>query len=349
MPNDLTGAVLIAPREDFCRRAIARMRSPNQMHIICVDITNKCDLACSNCTRLLENQDAFWDMSIDNFRLAVRSLHDYPGIIAVIGGNPVMHRHFEKICEVFCEEIPDKRHRGLWTNNVFKYADLAKQVFGVFNLNPHGVERGIKSMAGLKEGAWYHEGHSMHSPLLVAGKDIFGEEEMWERIARCDVNQNWSATVTQNKGELRAYFCEVAGAFDLARGTDHGVPVVPGWWRRNIAEFEPQVRHFCPGCGVPARLQGHMDHEETDTYSESNEDLALKSLRKKRKIVAMSKADAKAFLGHRVTDYSTKLQKETAGQPSPVAAGGGARPTRRNEPCPCGSGKRFKHCHGASV
>ncbi|WP_425474710.1 SEC-C metal-binding domain-containing protein [Candidatus Kinetoplastidibacterium blastocrithidiae] len=21
--------------------------------------------------------------------------------------------------------------------------------------------------------------------------------------------------------------------------------------------------------------------------------------------------------------------------------------TRRNEPCPCGSGKKYKHCHGA--
>ncbi|WP_421952362.1 SEC-C metal-binding domain-containing protein [Pelagibacterium sp.] len=21
--------------------------------------------------------------------------------------------------------------------------------------------------------------------------------------------------------------------------------------------------------------------------------------------------------------------------------------TRRNDPCPCGSGKKFKHCHGA--
>src|ERR1700740_2033138 len=90
------------------KRAIANMRSPYEMQIICVDITNKCDLACSNCTRLLENQDAFWDMSVDNFRVAVRSLRDYPGIIAVIGGNPVMHKHFDEICHVFCEEIPEK-------------------------------------------------------------------------------------------------------------------------------------------------------------------------------------------------------------------------------------------------
>jgi hypothetical protein len=40
---------------NFADLAIPKMRGPNQMHIICIDVTNKCDLACSNCTRLLEN------------------------------------------------------------------------------------------------------------------------------------------------------------------------------------------------------------------------------------------------------------------------------------------------------
>ncbi|WP_044529611.1 hypothetical protein, partial [Herbaspirillum sp. B65] len=96
--------------------ALDAMRSPSQMGIICLDITNKCDLHCSNCTRLLANQDRFYDMTLENFRLAVRSLRDYPGTIAVIGGNPCMHRDFEGICRVFVEEIPDKERRGLWTN-----------------------------------------------------------------------------------------------------------------------------------------------------------------------------------------------------------------------------------------
>jgi len=44
----------------------------------------------------------------------------------------------------------------------------------------------------------------------------------------------------------------------------------------------------------------------------------------------------------------------------PLAAGAGARPSRgmtpaawgkvgRNKTCPCGSGKKFKHCHGRVV
>ena len=291
------------------RKAIKGMRSPYQMKIICIDVTNKCDLGCSNCTRLLENQDAFWEMTPENFRLAVRSLADYPGIVAVIGGNPVMHRHFPELCRIFVEERPRKALRGLWTNNVFKHSDLAEETFGIFNLNPHGAERGIKSLAKLKKLGWYHEGHSHHAPLLTAGKDLFDEREMWDRISRCDVNHEWSASIVQNKGELRAYFCEVAASFDLARGTDNGIVPVPGWWRRNLSSFDEQVARFCPGCGVPAKLKGHMDHEDTDTYTASNADIARKSLKKDRKIIEVTRDQVSQQIAHgKVTNYSKNLQ-----------------------------------------
>ena len=292
-----------------CAAAMAKMRSPSQMKIICVDVTNKCDLGCSNCTRLLENQASLWEMSPDNFRLAVRSLADFPGIVAVIGGNPAMHRNFKELCRIFIEERPNKALRGLWTNNVFKHDELAAETFGIFNLNPHGVERGIKSLAKLKTLGWYHEGHSHHAPLLTAGKDLFEEDEMWDRISRCDVNQEWSASIVQNNGKLRAYFCEVAASFDLARETDRGIEPVPGWWRRPLADFNGQVEHFCPGCGVPAKLKGHLDFQDTDTYTSSNADLALKSLKKGRTIVRISKSEALEQISHaKVTDYSKILQ-----------------------------------------
>jgi hypothetical protein len=283
------------------------MVSPYEMQIICIDITNKCDLACSNCTRLLENQSAFWEMTPENFRLAVRSLEGFPGIIAIIGGNPAMHRNFKEICDTFVAEVPNKNQRGLWTNNIFKHSDLAKKVFGVFNLNPHGSQRGIKSLEGLRSRGWYHPGYSSHSPLLTAAKDLFDEEEMWDRISKCDVNHNWSASIVQNRGKVRAYFCEVAASFDLARGTDNGIDPVPGWWRRNVSEFQDQIAIFCPGCGIPAKLKGHMDYEETDTYTSSNADLALKSLNKKRKIVELTEMQRHATIDHKVTEYSPKM------------------------------------------
>ena len=303
--------------------AIAKMRSPYEMSIICVDVTNKCDLACSNCTRLLENQDALWEMTPDNFRTALRSLKDYPGIIAMIGGNPAMHRNYKELCRIFVEEVPERRQRGLWTNNVFKHEKVSKQIFGVFNLNPHGEERGIRSLKELTSLAdqtvWYHEQHSDHSPLLTAAKDLFDEEEMWKRISECDINQHWSATIIQNKGNPRAYFCEVAASFDLARGEDHGIELTPGWWRKNIREFRDQIERFCPGCGVPARLKGHMDYEQVDTYSRSNSDIALKSLQRNRKISELDRDDV-VFQDHAVTQYSERLRGSAPEKDEPATA-----------------------------
>lgn len=294
--------------------AIAKMRGPRNMHIICVDVTNKCDLACSNCTRLLENQDAFWEMTPDNFRTALRSLKDYFGIIAMIGGNPCMHRNFEELCRIFVEEIPNKLQRGLWTNNYFKHREIIEQTFGTFNLNPHGVARAESNLADLHkkmtaQGAlsWLYGGHSEHAPLLTAVQDLYAEQEMWDRIAGCDINREWSATIIQNKGELRIYFCEVAASFDLARGTDFGHPVTDGWWKKHVGEFSDQVKRFCPGCGVPAKQAAAMDSDEVDTYTSTNIDLALKSKKNKgRKVTYLTRQDAHAA-EKRVTAYNVLL------------------------------------------
>src|ERR1051325_6603389 len=140
------------------------MRAPGAMGIICIDVTNKCDLACSNCTRLLENQVDFWDMTPANFRTALKSLAGFTGVIAVIGGNPCMHPQFAALCDVIAEEIPDQPRRGLWTNNFFKHRDLAGRTFGFFNLNPHGDTRCEKSLSPFRKRN-YHSGHSVHAPI----------------------------------------------------------------------------------------------------------------------------------------------------------------------------------------
>lgn len=291
--------------------AIAKMRSPYQMHIICVDVTNKCDLHCSNCTRLLKNQSQFWDMTPENFRRALLSLQDYPGVIAMIGGNPCMHPKFEELCNIFADVIPNRRQRGLWSNNVFNHQDVVARTFGTYNLNPHGDSRGIASLMKLKELipniAW-HEGHSHHAPLLTAIKDIEPDKsKMWEKIANCDINRDWSAAIIQNKGEIKAYFCEVAASFDLARGEDNGHDVVPGWWKCSVSSFQDQVLKFCPGCGVPARLKATLDSLNTDQYTVANQDLALNSLNKRRQIVLQTEF---VESGLKVTDYPDANQNK---------------------------------------
>ena len=297
-----------SPTDRHFQKAIQRMRSPRDMGIICIDVTNKCDLHCSNCTRLLANQEHLWDMTPENFRLALRSLSDYPGTIAMIGGNPCMHPQFEELCRIFVQEIPNKAQRGLWSNHIFKHHDLVKETFGGFNLNPHGVERGIQSLKRLHDEVKlgnYYEGQSKHAPLLTAVRDLYPEEQMWKRISECDINREWSASIVEVRGELRAYFCEVAASFDLARDGSHGAPVEPGWWKKSILDYAAQVKKFCPGCGVPARLSGHFDCEEIDTFSESNRDLAEKSTqKKKRKVIFVKSVEDAGVLAHKVTHYT---------------------------------------------
>jgi organic radical activating enzyme len=298
---------------NYADRAIGRMRSPYEMGIICVDVTNKCDLSCSNCTRLLKNQDEYWEMSPENFRNALQTLHGYPGLMAMIGGNPCMHTKFEELCRIFEEEVPSRSQRGLWTNNIFNHKDIIESTFGAFNLNPHGNQKAIGSVRALYDNmvinkrfaGGYYEGHSEHAPILTALKDIYNDEEkIWDQISTCDINRDWSATIIQNKGNLRIYFCEVAASFDLARNEDHGYKPFPGWWKSSIKSFSHQVKIFCPGCGVPARLKANFDHEEVDTYTTSNQDIAVKSnLMKKRKIIYLNVESAET-LSHKFTKYA---------------------------------------------
>ncbi len=282
--------------------AIAGMRAPAEMQVICVDVTNRCDLRCSNCTRLLAQQRHRWDMPPAHFRAALRSLKDYPGVIAMIGGNPCLHPDFAALCRIFVEEVPLARRRGLWSNNLLDHQAVVRDSFGFFNLNPHDDARGLASLEALRAllpGLRHYQGPSRHGPVLAAARDLAPDAAaMWAAIGRCDVNQHWSASITENRGNLRAYVCEVAAAFDLARGTDHGLAVEEGWWRRPIADFAAQIRHFCPGCGLSLRLPPRLDHEETDDYSPGNADLLMAGRRAAVPVAAGAARESRAVTAY---------------------------------------------------
>jgi hypothetical protein len=206
-----------------------------------------------------------------------------------------MHPKFKELCEIFVEEVPNRMQRGLWTNNFFKHKDLCVETFGTFNLNSHGAERAEGPLEQLAEAArakgglvWNYRGNSDHAPILTAIKDLYPENTMWQMITECDINREWSASIVENKGELRAYFCEVAASFDLARGEDHGLPVEEGWWKRGIEDFSRQIGHFCPGCGVAAKQKPVKDSEEIDCVTDSNVDLVKKP---KRTVLYVQSAD----------------------------------------------------------
>jgi preprotein translocase subunit SecA len=55
----------------------------------------------------------------------------------------------------------------------------------------------------------------------------------------------------------------------------------------------------------------------------------------------------------RAAQGSGAVRSAVPGQRSAVSQGGGLphgwEQTGRNDPCPCGSGKKFKKCHGATA
>lgn len=53
------------------------MRSPAEMDIIQIDISTKCHLRCSNCTRLTAHQPKREDMPLKTFERAVKSMQGW--------------------------------------------------------------------------------------------------------------------------------------------------------------------------------------------------------------------------------------------------------------------------------
>lgn len=131
------------------------------------------------------------------------------------------------------------------------------------NLNVH-----LKPEAADRFRQWWPEAiivgdraDSGHAPVYINHDDIgLSESESWEKIAACDINRHWSAMISVFRGELRAWFCELAGAISIRKQDDPdwpdtGLPVEPGWWRKSLVAFREQLAQHCRQCGIPLKGQ----------------------------------------------------------------------------------------------
>lgn len=238
--------------------------------IVQIVITRNCNLwTCSNCTQLLPFRKDAREMTLECVEEALLSLAGWPGVIACFGGNPCTHSRFVEVCRLWQKHVPDQRQRGLWTNDVLKYADIVKEVFGRrarYNLNVHGDLRASGKLRRTLPGVpIYGETEDIHhAGILIDRRDYGIPDQEWKAAREaCDINRKWSSAIKQGPdGHPRAYFCEVASSIDGVTGEDNGVPAVPGWWRQPMAHFQHQVDRCCDrGCGVPLRARGHKDSE----------------------------------------------------------------------------------------
>ncbi|MFZ5832410.1 MAG: radical SAM protein [Planctomycetota bacterium] len=240
------------------------MIDPQQQWCIQIDVTNQCARRCSNCTRALAHANRRWHMTPNQFRLACRALRDFPTqsvpdlqgrkkVVGMIGGEPLLHPHFDFLCDIMTQEIPDRDRRGLWTSIHWEKRREAwriRETFGYVNQNPHAEQK-----------------PSVHQPLLVAIADAIPCAETREKlIDACWVQRIWSSTINRRG----FYFCEVAAALsDIFAGPD-GLPVEPDCWRRPLSDFRYQRDWACQRCGCAIPLPPRVDAEERDDVSKSN-------------------------------------------------------------------------------
>jgi len=237
--------------------------------VLQIHVTRACDKACFGCTQGSNLAGKPVLMTPEQFEEACLSLKGYFGVVGMFGGNPAMHPRFGELCAIMRKYIPYEQ-RGLWCNNLMGKGVAARLTFNphVSNLNVHLDQsahdeflRDWPEAAHMVKGL---DSDSRHSPAYVAMSDVIADEaERWELIGNCDVNQYWSSLIGVFRGELRGWFCELAGAQSMLHQNDPsypdtGLPIVPGWWDQGIDAFDQQVRFHCHGCGMPLRGYGSL-------------------------------------------------------------------------------------------
>ncbi len=234
------------------------MRPLLDMDVIQIEITNACVHQCANCTRLVGHSKKPFFMEFDFFKKAVDSLIDYPKMIGIMGGEPLLHPQFPEMAAYLKSKVPDKLRCGLWSTlpkGKEKYGQIIADVFGNVLLNDHTL------------------GNLYHSPVLVAAKDVSADDfQMWYLIDKCWIQNSWSASINP-KG---AFFCEVAAASDVVFEGPGGWNVSSDWWKKTPKDYVEQMKQYCVNCSGALPLHARVDTDETDDISKGNLDRLIK-------------------------------------------------------------------------
>lgn len=277
--------------------ALARMVPPSQRRdvwsggVLQIHVTRACDKACFGCTQgsQLAGKPTF--MSPEHFEQAVLSLDGYFGVVGVFGGNPALSPHFEAYCAILAKHVPWER-RGLWCNHPKGKGAIMRRTFnpGFSNINVHLDREAYDEFR--RDWPECHpfdlDSDSRHAPPYVAMKDVVADEaQRWNLISGCDINRRWSAMIADFRGQLRAWFCEIAGGQSILHQDDPdypdtgldptiiyttktpGQPVFQGealkWWQLPMQGYASQVRKHCHDCGIPLRGYGELACAEDGT------------------------------------------------------------------------------------
>jgi hypothetical protein len=215
-----------------------------------IEITNACPLNCSNCTRFTKHVRRPFMMDFNKFKEAVDSMIGFPKMTGIMGGEPLLHPLFEKMCNYLHSKIPPSQ-TGLWTclpPGKEHYREVICETFGNIFINDHSRD------------------DIMHHPFLVSAREIKNLDNWvkWVMIDKCWAQLSWSASINPHG----AFFCEIAASLSmlLEREPD-GWPTIPGWWIRTPKDYREQVEKYCMLCGGAMPLQKRVSTSIKDEIS----------------------------------------------------------------------------------
>jgi len=263
------------------------MKSPQDMRIIQIDITNACMYQCSNCTRFCGHHKKNFFMDFETFKRAVNSMKGYHGTVGIMGGEPTLHPEFERFVKYLHEHIDIKKdHSSLVApqkdfiqsilienkknSEVYQYSTGPRETIvgaGLWSAmvptykKHYEIIQDVFQMQAVND----HGNTMYHSPILINRNDLGIKDEEWIKIRdNCWAQEMWSATITP-KG---AFFCEIAGALDMLFDGPGGWPIEEGWWKRTPDEFGEQLK-WCELCGIAIETFTRDANDWIDDISES--------------------------------------------------------------------------------
>ena len=248
------------------------MKSPKDMKIIQIDITNACMYKCSNCTRFCGLYKKPFFMNFDTFKKAVDSLKDFKGIVGIMGGEPTLHPEFDKFISYLHSQRPEYRHFfmnkypvnsfkyyfrkliyrngkrcGLWSSlgdGYYKHFELIQDVFPFQVLNDHASKNN-------------------HQAILISRKELgINDDTFFKKRDKCWLQNLWSASITP-KG---AFYCEIAASMDMLFDGPGGWDITSDWWKRKPEDFKEQI-HWCENCAMALDVPTIEAKNQTDIIS----------------------------------------------------------------------------------
>ncbi len=258
-----------------CLNRRKKMRSPADMEIIQIDITNACPHLCSNCTRFCGHHKKPFFMDEATFRKAAESMKGFSGTVGIMGGEPTLHPKFEELLNIYRDILCPGRELDAGREPIADFSAHSQNLL-------QGIEQGVPGL-WTSLGAGYakhfeiiqeifsfqaindHTNAGLHQALLISRKDLGVSDEEWFQLRdKCWIQNLWSAAITP-KG---AFFCEVAAALDMLFDGPGGWPVEPGWWKRTPDEFGDQL-NWCEMCSAALNVPRNVANTKIDTISKS--------------------------------------------------------------------------------